>query len=48
VASTKTRHVCGRCGAKLREGEYIYSRFTKARYCIAMDVCAKRAAKKRV
>jgi hypothetical protein len=31
----------------VREGEYIYSRFTKSRYCIDLDGCAKRSAKRK-
>jgi hypothetical protein len=30
----------------VKEGQYVYSRFTKSRYCAALDACAKRAAKK--
>jgi hypothetical protein len=43
----KTRVLsCARCGKRVREGTYIYSRFTKNRYCIDMDACARRAANK--
>ena len=38
---------CARCGKRLKEGEYIYSRFTRNRYCIALDACKTRAAKRK-
>jgi hypothetical protein len=28
-----TKHRCSICGSRLREGQYVYSRFTKNRYC---------------
>lgn len=47
VMPPKTRVLsCARCGKRVREGTYIYSRFTKNRYCIDMDACARRAANK--
>jgi len=38
---------CARCGKRVREGQYVYSRFTKNRYCVALDDCARRAANKK-
>lgn len=38
-----TRYRCHICNARLREGQYVYSRFTKNRYCL--DV--KRHARKK-
>jgi len=29
-----TKYRCAICNARLREGRYVYSRFTKSRYCI--------------
>ena len=29
-----TKHRCAICNARLREGQYVYSRFTRNRYCI--------------
>jgi hypothetical protein len=29
-----TRYRCAICNARLREGRYVYSRFTKNRYCL--------------
>ena len=29
----KTRYRCAICGARLVEGRYVYSRWTKNRYC---------------
>jgi len=46
AAKPKARYSCARCGRRVREGEYVYSRFTKNRYCIAMDACARRSANK--
>jgi len=37
---------CARCGKRVREGTYVYSRFTKNRYCIKLDECARRVANK--
>jgi hypothetical protein len=38
-----TKYRCAICGTRLREGQYVYSRFTKKRYCL--DV--KRHTKKK-
>lgn len=43
---TKLR--CGICNARLREGQYVYSRFTKQRYCIDVQRHAQLAKRKRV
>jgi len=32
--ASKTRYKCAICGARLVEGRYVYSRFTRNRYCI--------------
>jgi hypothetical protein len=29
----RTRYRCAICGRRLEEGRYVYSRFTKNRYC---------------
>lgn len=34
---------CTRCGAKLKEGAYVYSSWTKNRYCARIDACSTRA-----
>jgi hypothetical protein len=39
-----TSYTCDRCGRRLRQG-YVYSRFTKSRYCAELDACEKRAKK---
>ena len=41
---TKTAPVyhCGACGRKLKANRWIFSRFTKARYCWPGDGCQKR------
>lgn len=39
-------HRCARCGRRLKEGRYVYSRFTRNRYCIDVVECGKRAARK--
>jgi len=42
-----TRHYyCDRCGMKLKSGVWVYSVWTKSRYCTQLDACAKRARKK--
>jgi hypothetical protein len=40
-----TRYRCAICGARLREGGYVYSRFTGSRYCLDVKRHAKRKAK---
>ena len=42
---TKLR--CAICDRRLREGEYVYSRFTRQRYCIDVQRHAEIARKKR-
>jgi hypothetical protein len=42
-----TKYRCTICDSKLREGRYVYSRFTKNRYCIDFAGHAKLAAKKK-
>lgn len=34
--------VCDRCGRKLKQGEWIYSRFTGKRYCADLKACKER------
>jgi hypothetical protein len=38
---------CARCKRRLKEGRYVYSRFTKNRYCIDVVECGKRAKTRR-
>jgi hypothetical protein len=38
---------CARCNRVVKDGQYVYSRFTKNRYCIALDACKARAAKRK-
>jgi hypothetical protein len=45
AAAALTRFRCSICNRRLRDGEYVYSRFTKARYCSNIDACRKRARK---
>ena len=33
---------CAICGRRLREGRYVFSRFTKSRYCIPGPGCKKK------
>jgi len=47
AAKPKARYSCARCGRRVREGEYVYSRFSKNRYCIKLDECARRTAKRK-
>jgi len=37
-----TKYRCAICKARLREGHYVYSRFTKNRYCLDAKKHAKR------
>jgi len=37
---------CARCGRQLRQDRWIYSRFTRNRYCVEIDACETRAKKK--
>ena len=46
AAKPKRGFVCTRCGKRLKTDTYIFSRFTGARYCIALDACAKRSKKR--
>ena len=32
-----TKYRCAICDARLREGQYVFSRFTKNRYCCDLD-----------
>lgn len=41
-----TRYRCSICGARLREGRYVYSRFTKARYCLDVKKHARKKVKR--
>jgi len=36
-----TKYKCTICGKRLREGRYVYSRFTKQRYCALVTECHK-------
>jgi hypothetical protein len=40
-----TSFSCARCGRRLRQDRWVYSRFTRNRYCIEIDACEKRAKK---
>ena len=42
-----TKYRCTICGKRLREGRYVYSRFTKQRYCYDVTVCHKAGRKKK-
>jgi hypothetical protein len=42
-----TKYRCTICNRRLREGRYVYSRFTKARYCVEVAVCHKAIAKRK-
>jgi hypothetical protein len=33
MSATATRMVCARCGRKLKNGRYVFSTFTRLRYC---------------
>jgi hypothetical protein len=33
ASSVTSTFNCARCGRKLRDGRYVYSRFTRLRYC---------------
>jgi len=44
---TAVRHVCDRCGYKRAADQMIYSRSTKKRYCVEMEACARRAARRK-
>src|SRR6188472_213175 len=37
---------CDRCGSRLREGRYVFSSWTKKRYCSDIDGCSKRTRKR--
>lgn len=36
-----TKYRCAICNRRLAEGEYVFSRFTKSRYCLNVG-CGKR------
>jgi hypothetical protein len=38
---------CARCGKRLGNALYVYSRFTHARYCANVGACAKRARRRK-
>jgi len=38
---------CDLCGSRLREGQYVYSRWTRHRYCWDLDACRARARRKK-
>lgn len=40
-------HRCAICGVRLEHGRYVYSRFTKARYCIDVKKHAALAGARR-
>ncbi len=46
MATTTRVYHCARCGKQLRGEEWLYSRFTRLRYCTDVDRCAKRAQRK--
>jgi hypothetical protein len=41
---TKLR--CGICDRRLREGEYVYSRWTGERYCCDLNACKRKRKRK--
>jgi len=42
-----TKYKCTICGKRLREGRYVYSRFTTHRYCANVTECHKVIKKRR-
>jgi hypothetical protein len=44
VKRTFTKFRCALCGKRLAEGGYVYSRFTRNRYCVPM--CKKKGGGK--
>jgi len=47
AAKPKAGYSCALCGKRVREGQYVYSRFTGNRYCIGMEACRARAKKRK-
>jgi len=45
--ATKTRYRCAICERRLVEGQYVYSRFTRNRYCIDVQRHTELARRKR-
>lgn len=39
TTKAKTEHRCACCGRKLKPGRWVYSRFTRARYCYVGEGC---------
>ncbi len=39
---------CGRCGRRLKGGQWIFSRWTGQRYCYVGEGCQKKARSKKV
>lgn len=37
----RTTYRCARCGRRLRRGRWVYSRYTRARYCWPGEGCAR-------
>ena len=42
-----TSLTCALCGARLRVGRYVFSRFTRNHYCIEFDACKARAKRRK-
>lgn len=42
MSAKLTRYRCALCGRRLREGAYVYSRWTGNRYCATIDCKTKR------
>lgn len=45
ATSTRTYH-CNRCGKRLSGGKWLYSQWTKMRYCPDIDACSLRASRR--
>lgn len=43
----KTKYHCTICGTQLREGRYVFSTWTRHRYCSDVTACHKAAKKKK-
>ncbi len=42
------KHHCARCGRRLKDGHWIFSRWTTSRYCYAGEGCQKKTRSKKV
>jgi hypothetical protein len=43
MASKPVTYSCARCGKQLRNEQWLYSSWTKNRYCLNIDSCGRRA-----